>query len=78
MYNSTEIIKNNAALGFLNLVVGDNLIVFFIYGKVIKVIVEKNYSRLTGNFQEISKEVADSTTGKKFRVLILKKNVCIF
>ncbi len=72
--SGTEIIKNNAPLGFLNLVVGDNLILDITNGKVTKAIVEKNYSKVTGTFQEISKEVADATTGKKFRVLILKKN----
>lgn len=73
--SGTEIIKNNAPLGFLNLVVGDNLILDITNGKVTKVIVEKNYSKVSGTFLKISaKEVADASTGKKYRVLEITKN----
>lgn len=73
--SGTEIIKNNAPLGFLNLVIGDNLILDITNGKVTKVIVEKNYSKVSGTFLKISaKEVADASTGKKYRVLEITKN----
>ena len=73
--SGTEIIKNNAPLGFLNLVIGDNLILDITNGKVTKVIVEKNYSKVSGTYNKIStKEVADASTGKKYRVLEITKN----
>lgn len=73
--SGTEIIKNNAPLGFLNLIVGDNLILDITNGKVTKVIVEKNYSKVSGTFLKTStKEVSDASTGKKYRVLEITKN----
>ncbi len=73
--SGTEIIKNNAPLGFLNLVIGDNLILDITNGKVTKVIVEKNYSKVSGTFLKIStNEVSDASTGKKYRVLEITKN----
>lgn len=71
--SGTEIIKNNMSMGFLNLVVGDNLILNLNNGKVTKAIVEKNYSKAEGNFVELSKVVIDNTTKKSFRVVTITK-----
>lgn len=70
----TEIIKNNAAIGFLNLNVGENVIINIVNSKANKVVVEKNYSKAEGTFVELSKSVVDSTTKKNFRVITLKKS----
>lgn len=72
--SGTEMIKNNAPIGFFSLVVGDNVILNVSNGKVTKIIVEKNYSKVTGTYVEISKDVVDATTGKKFRVITIKKS----
>ncbi len=71
--SGTEIIKNNMSMGFLNLVVGDNLILNLNNGKVTKAIVEKNYLKAEGNFLELSKVIIDSTTKKSFRVVTITK-----
>lgn len=69
----TEIVKNNTVIGYLNLNVGENVILNVVNGKVTKMVVEKNYSKTEGNFVEISKTVTDQQTGKPFRVITLKK-----
>lgn len=69
----TEIVKNNTVIGYLNLAVGENVILNVVNGKVTKMVVEKNYSKTEGNFVEISKSVNDQQTGKPFRVITLKK-----
>lgn len=69
----TEIVKNNTVIGYLNLSVGENVILNVVNGKVTKMVVEKNYSKIEGNYVEISKSVNDQQTGKPFRVITLKK-----
>lgn len=69
----TEIVKNNTVIGYLNLSVGENVILNVVNGKVTKMVVEKNYSKTEGNFVEISKSINDQQTGKPFRVITLKK-----
>lgn len=71
--SGTEIIKNNATMGFLNLVVGDNVILNLNNGKVTKMIVEKNYSKAEGSFVELSKPVLDTATNKYSRVITIKQ-----
>lgn len=71
--SGTEIIKNNAVIGFLNLTSGENVILNLVNGKVTKMVVEKNYSKSEGNFVEISKSVTDTNTNKPFRVITVKR-----
>ncbi len=72
--SGTEIVKNNTAIGFLNLNVGENVIINIVNSKANKVVVEKNYSKAEGIFVELSKSVVDTATKKNFRVITLKKS----